>query len=606
MEINSTNQTIDATKLLFAFRQGATQLINGKQELNQINVFPVSDGDTGSNLASLMQTILEETKGELSSALEVFEKVADASLVGARGNSGIIFAQYFNGIYNNLLKCEEGNTINSFIKSVKMAIIEAYQAIEKPVEGTIVTVISSWAEALNEKEGTTDLTELLQHALSKAKQALENTTKQLKILKKNQVVDAGAKGFYLFIDGFTKAFLGKIEMDETINQQVAIEDTIKQTVVHTYTEEPTYRYCTEVLLNQVTATKEEIQKELSAYGDSMIVAVNRGKARIHIHSNQPDQVLAYLARIGQPMQQKADDMLLQYQVNQNKKAQIALVTDSIADLPADYVLANQIHVLPMNLLIGDTSYLDKITVQSERFFELQQNSQERVTSSQPSLKTVENLFSFLETKYEAIIVVTVAEKLSGAYHTVCEAAKRRGASTRIEVIDSKLNSAAQGLLVMNVNEWIQEGLPFDEIVKRTNEKRAQLKIFVSVSDLNPMIDAGRIPQFAGKIAKKMHVKPIVSLDEEGHGKLSHVAFSTKGNQQKMLQQLIKLQKRYSIKRYAVIHGNAQEQAQILSEHVTRIFGMAPSYIMPISAVIAMSAGQGSVAVAVDFEEGEVR
>ncbi|MGY3779456.1 DegV family protein [Isobaculum melis] len=606
MEINSTNQTMDAKKLVFAFRQGAIQLISGKQELNQINVFPVSDGDTGSNLASLMQTILEETNGELTSAIEVFEKVADASLVGARGNSGIIFAQYFNGIYNNLLKCEERNTIGSFVKSVKLAIVEAYQAIEKPVEGTIVTVISSWAEALNEKEATADLTELLQNALTKAKQALENTTKQLKILKKNQVVDAGAKGFYLFIDGFTKAFLGKIETDDTINLPVAHEQLLTTMVAHSQTEAPTFRYCTEVLLEQVTATKEEIQQALSIYGDSMIVAVNRGKARIHIHSNQPDQVLAYLASVGQPMQQKADDMLLQYQVNQHKKAQIALVTDSIADLPADYLLANQIHVLPMNLLIGKTSYLDKITVQSDRFFELQQNSQERVTSSQPSLKTVENLFSFLETKYEAILVVTVAEKLSGAYHTVCEAAKRRGSSTCIEVIDSKLNSAAQGLLVMNVNEWIQEQLPFDEIVKRTNEKRAQLKIFVSVTDLDPMIATGRIPQFAGEIAKKIHAKPIVSLDAEGHGKLSNVAFSLKGNQQKVRQQLKKIQKQYKIKRYAVIHGNAPEQAQRWSQDLTEVLGMPPTYIMPISAVIAMSAGQGSVAVAVDFEEGEVR
>lgn len=101
------SQSIDYKELLFAFQQGAIQLINGKQELNQINVFPVSDGDTGSNLASLMQTILEETKDEAFSVEDVLEKIADASLIGARGNSGIIFAQYFNGIYNNLLLQEE-------------------------------------------------------------------------------------------------------------------------------------------------------------------------------------------------------------------------------------------------------------------------------------------------------------------------------------------------------------------------------------------------------------------------------------------------------------------------------------------------------------------
>lgn len=107
MEKETVNQMIDHQELLFAFQQGAIQLINEKKELNQINVFPVSDGDTGSNLASLMQSILEVTHEESQSVLDVFEKVADAALIGARGNSGIIFAQYFNGIYTHLLDSEE-------------------------------------------------------------------------------------------------------------------------------------------------------------------------------------------------------------------------------------------------------------------------------------------------------------------------------------------------------------------------------------------------------------------------------------------------------------------------------------------------------------------
>ena len=101
-----------------------------------------------------------------------------------------------------------------------------------------------------------------------------------------------------------------------------------------HTEEPVYRYCTEILLDHVTLTKEELQNNLRSFGDSLIVAVNRGKARVHIHSNQPAEVLGYLSSVGKPIQQKADDMLLQYKVNQRRKAPIALVTDSIADIPA--------------------------------------------------------------------------------------------------------------------------------------------------------------------------------------------------------------------------------------------------------------------------------
>ncbi|EOI00307.1 DegV family EDD domain-containing protein [Enterococcus moraviensis ATCC BAA-383] len=597
------SQSIDYKELLFAFQQGAIQLINGKQELNQINVFPVSDGDTGSNLASLMQTILEETKDEAFSVEDVLEKIADASLIGARGNSGIIFAQYFNGIYNNLLLQEEKNSVTSFVKSVKLAISEAYQAISNPVEGTIITVIRTWAEALNENEQVHGLEKLLPKALIEAEHALKNTTKQLKVLQRNQVVDAGAKGFYIFIEGFTQAFVNK---QTAIKSNIDSNGSIKLEVseaLHPNTSEPKFRYCTEVLLDQVTLSKEEILEELNAYGDSLIVAVNRKKARIHIHSNQPDQVLSYLSTIGQPVQQKADDMLLQYQVNTHKKSSIALVTDSVADLPAEYVLNNQIHVLPMNILIGNTSYIDKITIQSHQFFKLDKNHSGRATSSQPTLKTVENLFSFLETKYEAILVITVAGKLSGTLHTVKEVAKRvTSAGTRIEVIDSKQNSAAQGLLIMRANEWIQSGLSFDEIVAKVKKKRSQFKILVSVDNLDPMIDSGRIPQFVGKIAKKINVKPVVSLNEEGEGKLSNFAFSLEGNEKKIIHELKKITEKNKIKRYAVIHANAEERAISWKNKLTKQFGFEPNFMMAISTVVAMSAGQGSVAVAIEIEE----
>lgn len=597
-----SGQSIDYRELLFAFQQGAVQLINEKKELNQINVFPVSDGDTGSNLASLMQTILEETKDESTSVIDVLEKIADASLLGARGNSGIIFAQYFNGIYNNLLLQEEKDSVASFVKSVKLAIKEAYQAISNPVEGTIITVIRTWAESLNDDEQVHGLDKLLPKALTEAEQALKNTTKQLKILQRNQVVDAGAKGFYIFIEGFTRAFVNKQAAAQTMLKD---DDSVKIEAAelrHSNAVKPNYRYCTEILLEQVTQTKEEIQEKLSSYGDSLIVAVNRGKARIHIHSNQPDQVLSDLSTIGQPVQQKADDMLLQYQVNTHKKAPIALVTDSIADLPAEYVLSNQIHVLPMNILIGKTSYIDKVTIQSHQFFALNKSHSERATSAQPTLKTIENLFSFLETKYEAILVITVAEKLSGTFHTVKEAAKRMtSSSTRIEVIDSKQNSAAQGLLVMRANEWLQAGLSFDELVKQVEKKRTQFKILVSVDNLDPMIDSGRVPQFIGKIAKKVNLKPIVSLNEEGEGKLSNCAFSLEKNEIKLLQQLKKLNEKNKIKRYAVIHANAKGRALHWENKLLEQFGFLPSYVMDISTVVAMSAGQGSVAVAVEME-----
>ncbi|MBO0455850.1 DegV family EDD domain-containing protein, partial [Enterococcus hulanensis] len=493
----------------------------------------------------------------------------------------------------------EKDSVQSFVQSIKSAIDEAYQAIEQPMEGTIITVMRSWAEALDDSAQFVSLESLLPNALNKAKQSLENTTNQLKVLKKNQVVDAGAKGFYLFIEGFTDAILTKQPALHVVNEVtsgVKIEHSPQE---HSHTSEPMYRYCTEVLLDCVELPKRELLQKLNPYGNSLIVAVNRGKARIHIHTNHPDKVLSYLSSVGEPIQQKADDMLLQYHVNQQRKAPIALVTDSIADLPAEYLLENQIHVLPMNILLGATSYLDKLTLQTKQLFDLAKGTKERATSSQPTLKTVENLFSFLETRYEAILVITVAGKLSGTYYTVKEAAKRSHAIP-IEVIDSRQNSAAQGLLVMNANEWIQGGIPFAEVVLRATEKREQLKILVSVDELDPMIDSGRIPQAVGKLAKQVNLKPIVSLDEYGEGKLSNFAFSRKGNEKKILREMMKVNQKHKIKRYAIIHVNNEAKAKLWSKKLRELLGFPPSYITDSSTVIAMSAGEGSVAVAYEL------
>lgn len=180
-------------------------------------------------------------------------------------------------------------------------------------------------------------------------------------------------------------------------------------------------------------------------------------------------------------------------------------------------------------------------------------------------------------------------------------AAARNRNIPVAVVDSLQNSAAQGLLVMNANEWIQEGLSLDEVVSRVTKKRDQLKILVSVDDLDPMIDSGRVPQFVGRIAKRVNLKPIVSLNEFGEGKLSNFAFSRDGNEKKIFRELLKVHEKYTIKRYVIIHVNNEEKAQLWGRKMREKLAIAPTYIAESSAVIAMSAGAGSVAVAYELE-----
>lgn len=583
-----------------AFQVGAEQVIAHKKELNAINVFPVSDGDTGSNLASLMQTIVEQTGEQLPSTLAFFERVADASLIGARGNSGIILAQYFNGLYVNLMKESESDIVQNFAKSAKLAIKDAYQAIEKPVEGTMITVIRLWGEALESQQAETPLEIRLAKALEVAKDALDKTTEQLQILRKNQVVDSGAKGFYLFIRGFTQSFNRQEIPELIVSDEPSMTREFHQRQL--VSEAPQQRYCTEVLLDQVKVSKEVIQSALSSLGDSMVVVVSRGKARVHIHSNQPSKVLDILSSYGQPIQQKADDMLLQYQVRKSPKAKIALVTDSIADIPADYLLSQQIHVLPIMISIGEGSYLDRLTIQNKQFFTLQQELGERGSSSQPSLHQTETLFNFLDSHYDQVVVVTVSKELSGTYQSVKRLAEKILPSDRVKVIDSRQNSAAQGLMVMRVNQWIQEGLSFETISQKVDNLSEQVGILVSVDDLEPMIQSGRVPQAIGRMAQKLQLKPLVSL-EQGQGKLSNFSFSQAGNERKMLKKIKAYHKQNLLLNYAIVYAGSSDRAEQWQAELTTKLGFKPSFVMPISTAVALSAGDGSVAIGFEFKEG---
>ena len=195
-------------RLLESIIAGAQKVINGKDELNKINVFPDADGDTGSNLASLMQTIIDNLSNNNYSTNLLFDEVASAALIGARGNSGIIFAQYLNAVsdYYSVYETNLEILVLAFNRAVK----SAYDSLIEPKEGTILSVMKRWAEVLliTFKESTSFEKALLE-AKGEAWKALKETQFQMSILKKNKLVDSGAKGFYYFISGFTDAYCGE-------------------------------------------------------------------------------------------------------------------------------------------------------------------------------------------------------------------------------------------------------------------------------------------------------------------------------------------------------------------------------------------------------------
>lgn len=590
-----TIKQMTGENIYHAFLSGANEVIKQKKELNRINVFPVPDGDTGSNLAYTMYTIVQQSKAQ-KTVKKTMESIAEAALNGARGNSGIIFAQYVNGLY---MEMDEGDdiSIEGFTLSANKAVDYAYKSISNPVEGTMITVIKDWAAYLNQyKDKAGDFAELMSGSLDAALESLRTTPEKLKVLRDAHVVDSGAKGFVHFVEGF----LNFVRTREVIHFEKFEEDlSIEVEDVHLMDNlDLSNRYCTEALIQGDDLDTEEMRSLLEPLGDSLIIAGNKKRIRIHMHTGSPDEIFKILRGKGRILQQKADDMQRQFDSIHNRRYNIALITDSIADLPKEIMDQYQIHMMPLNLMIEDSNYLDKTTVSASYFYQLMDEIEQYPSSSQPGIKDAENFLKFVKTHYEKIIIITVAEKMSGTYNTFKNAINNLGfAPTEVALIDSKRNSGAEGLIVMKAAEMIHAGLEFDRIIEEVNNLVPKSEIFVSVKDLKYMVRSGRIGKVAGYAINALNFKPVVSIDSEGKGSIIGKSFSVESNTNKIYSLVDEIQKNHKIERYAIVHANALDRANSFKDHFVKTIGKEPEYIMEISSIVAMSAGLGTVAIA---------
>lgn len=590
---------MNGESIYYGFISGANEVIRQKKELNRINVFPVADGDTGSNLAYTMNTIIQQANIE-GSPRKTMGSIAEAALIGARGNSGIIFAQFINGIYMEMEEIEDLSIV-SFSSSVNRAVDYAYKSISDPVEGTMITVMKDWADSLNSiKETVLDFNELFAVSLEIAIKSLIDTPKKLKVLRDAKVVDSGAKGFVHFIEGF----LNFIKTGE-IREHVEVNDKISISTEYIHFEgeyDLENRYCTEAMIEGTDLNMDLIRDELEELGVSLIVAGNKTKMRIHIHTNNPEKLFFSLKQYGKILFQKVDDMKRQYETLYSRNSDIAIVTDSIADLPKELMDKHQIHLMPLNLLIENSNYLDKLTITPSYFYDLMDSLDSYPSSSQPTVVEAENLLKRLANNYKSILVITVSKEMSGTYNTFKKASENLELKDiNIEIINSKLNSGAQGLVVLKAAEELAKGKSLDEVARITRETVENTDIFVSVPTLKYMLKSGRIGKVQAIAASFLNLKPVVSIDKDGNGIIIGKAFSTKGNTKKISELVEDIMNNKTISRYSLVYANAGDRVEDYRSYYSKLIGKEPEYIMEISPIVAMNAGIGCVAISVTAE-----
>ncbi|MEE4198274.1 MAG: DegV family protein [Bacteroidales bacterium] len=595
MGLSENINRLTGKNLYYIFLAGAHKIIEHQKELNDINVFPVPDADTGSNLASTIRSIIEKISPD-KSYKETADSIASAALDGARGNSGVIFAQFLYGTSNETCDCVEMN-IEKFAQSVKNAVDYVYEAIAEPVEGTMLTVIREWAEHIYlSKEKVKDFQELLIESYQVAKKSLSETTQKLKILAKSNVVDAGAKGFVLFLEGIMELIKTKDIRKLIVSQQDAIELNFDDSISH---ETLTYRYCTEALIKSEKINKSELRNVIKPYGDSLVIAGSEKMVRIHIHTDRPQDLFNAVKDFGVMTYQKADDMYRQYEVAHHRKHKIALVTDTSCDLSPDLIDEHQIHFIPINIFIGENHYLDKVTMHPEHFYDLVDQHKEFAKTAQPNEKAFENLYAYLASHYDSIIAVHLTSKFSGTYNNSVKSAEKisKEFNKKITVIDSRNLSGALGLIILRIAREIEKGTPHDTILQQIDPWINQSKILVSVKNLKYMVRGGRVSPMKEKLASLMNVKPIVSMNPDGTSTLFDKAFSQKGNMKKVIRHIENQLQEKKLWNYIVLHANNLEGAKWYIDKMKALTGKDPVSVVNISPVIGLSAGRGAVSVA---------
>ncbi len=231
---------IDGRAFYMAFAAGADILIKNRNYLNKINVFPVPDADTGTNMATTIRSIIEGSR-QSRSLKETLQSMADSGLSGARGNSGIIFAQYLLGIS---LELDDNITITTekFSQSARRAVKHVYDSLADPVEGTMLTVIRDWSDSLvRHSKTTSDIVHILQASYNDALSSLNSTPEKLKVLAENNVVDAGANGFIYLLEGV----LDFVRKGRWQQQTKMIQNLPREELASSHTAHQTnIRYCT--------------------------------------------------------------------------------------------------------------------------------------------------------------------------------------------------------------------------------------------------------------------------------------------------------------------------------------------------------------------------
>jgi len=589
---------LDGERLRQAVIAGARRVILMQENLNRMNVFPVPDNDTGTNMALTMQSIAEGAIGCRDRTVSGMSQcLADAALMGARGNSGAILAQFFQGFCERF-QGKKIATLAHFGEAVAQARNSSYEALTEPKEGTILTVIHDWAERINKQcHKSQDFLELFKAGLQEAQRSLKDTPKKLKLLAKAGVVDAGAQGFVHMLEGIHH-FMQTGEIDSAVG--IGGASRTARAKVDEDGGDIAFQFCTECLIEGEKIDRTALRQQLKAHGNSLIVAGSARKIRVHIHTNEPEVVFDLARTFGSVSKQKYDDMRKQhaeaYHPDEHKTT-IAIVTDSSCDLTPEFVIRHNIQTVPVQVIFGSETYVDKITITPNEFYRMLRETRDFPTTSQPTPGEFKATYEELWGHYEHAISIHLSGKLSGTLQAAKMAARSCGDEHRVTVIDGCNLSIALGLLVAEAAHAVEAGCSVEEVVERVERAKKNVRFFICFDTVTYLIRGGRLSKSKGWTARLLHLKPVLTISPEGT--LASVAktVGSKAALRKVLSCVLKTARGKRNLKFAVGHTGVPEKADWLESQLRQHFDSPAIMKVDVSPALGVHVGPGAAGVA---------
>ena len=512
---------LDGGEFAEALTSGIHRVIGQQELLNRINVFPVADSDTGTNLSLTLSAALgivtrpgEKHLGTMLAA------IADALLDSARGNSGAIVAQFFQGMSDSAGEITRFTTY-TFGKAVTKGSEYAHDALSKPREGTILSVIAAFSDSVWEQVSTereNDFAAVLGKALLRTDEALADTPNQLEVLRKAGVVDAGAKGFAELVAGISEYVdTGTVPPAPDLSLLHDIEPVVDFLEADNVSR---YRFCTECIVTGTDIDRRKLRESLAELGDSLVLAGTKRKAKIHIHVDDPNDVFEVARRFGNLGAEKADDMHRQQHSTHEHRRHFAVITDSAADITDDDMERFDIHMVPCRIQFGDRGYLDKVSISTSEFYEELSSNPHHPTTSQPAPGDFRRQFQFLASHFKDVLSINLTGAVSGTYEAARSAADRTSAPGHVSVIDSRNASTGQGQLVVLAARCADAGMSFDATVAAIRSQLPLTQTWGLLNDLHYAVRGGRVPGWVRTVASLLRLTPVIRTTPGGRVALS--------------------------------------------------------------------------------------